>query len=145
MCLVLFEKDRSFCHVFQKSWVLPTFIFYCKSVGRCTDLFYDVIWSCFGSFVLKTSPHCVQKFPRVTKKLNGLKNRPTRAAKKIKLNERRYMLDDDIDDCECNRLRDDITALKTEYQEHHWRARDDYRIGIEKAITIKHKCVIHRS
>jgi hypothetical protein len=42
-------------------------------VDQCTDLFYDAMWSCFGSFVPKTSPHCVQKFPWVTKELNGLK------------------------------------------------------------------------
>jgi hypothetical protein len=41
-----------------------------KSVDQCTDLFYDVMWSCFGSFV---PPHCVQKFPWVTKELNGVK------------------------------------------------------------------------
>jgi hypothetical protein len=55
-------------------------IFSRKSVVQCTDLFYDVIWSCFGNFVPKTSPHCVQKFPWVTKELNGIKNRATRAA-----------------------------------------------------------------
>jgi hypothetical protein len=59
-------------------------IFSRKSVNQCTDLFYDVIWSCFGSFVPKTAPHCVQKYPWVTKELNGLKSRKTRAAKKMK-------------------------------------------------------------
>jgi hypothetical protein len=29
-----------------------------KSVDRCTDLFYDVIWSCFGSLIPNTLPHC---------------------------------------------------------------------------------------
>jgi hypothetical protein len=59
-------------------------IFSRKSVDQCTDLFYDVIWSCFGSFVPKTSPHCVQKFSWVTKEPKGLKNRATRAAKRMK-------------------------------------------------------------
>jgi hypothetical protein len=36
------------------------------------------------------------------------------------------MIDDDIDDCDCDRLRDDFTALRTEYQEHHGRAYDDF-------------------
>jgi hypothetical protein len=59
-------------------------IFSRKNVGKCIDLFYDVISSCFGSFVPKTSPHCVQKFRWVTKELNGLKNRATRAARTMK-------------------------------------------------------------
>jgi hypothetical protein len=32
------------------------------------------------------------------------------------------------------RLREDFTALRTEFQEHYRRAYDDYRIGIKKAI-----------
>jgi hypothetical protein len=44
------------------------------------------------------------------------------------------MIDDDIDDCDCERLQDDFTALRTAYQEHHGRAYDDYHIGIEKAF-----------
>jgi hypothetical protein len=59
-------------------------IFSRKSLDQCTDLFYDVICSCFVSLVPKTSPHCVQKFPWVTKELNGLKNRATTAAKRMK-------------------------------------------------------------
>jgi hypothetical protein len=59
-------------------------IFSRKNVDQCSDLFNDIIWSCFVSFVLKTSPHYVQKFPWVTKELNGLKNRATRAAKKMR-------------------------------------------------------------
>jgi hypothetical protein len=63
-----------------------------------------------------------------------LKNRATRAAKKMKKSERRCMIDDDIDDCDCERLRDNFTTLRTEYQEHHGRAYDYYRMGIEEAI-----------
>jgi hypothetical protein len=55
-----------------------------NSVDQCTDLFNDVIWSCFGSFVPKTLLHCVQKFPWVTKGLNSLKTRATRTSKKFK-------------------------------------------------------------
>jgi hypothetical protein len=47
---------------------------------------------------------------------------------------KRCMIDDDIDDYDCERLRDDFTALRTEYQEHHGRVHDNYRIGIEEAI-----------
>jgi hypothetical protein len=30
-----------------------------KSANQCNNLFYDVILSYFGSFVPKSSPHCV--------------------------------------------------------------------------------------
>jgi hypothetical protein len=103
-------------------------------VNQCNDLLYDVIWSCFGSLVPKTSQHCTQKFPWVKKELISLKNKATRAAKRMKKGKRRYMIDDDIDDGNCERLRDDFTAFGTEYQKHHERAYDDYRIGIEEAI-----------
>jgi hypothetical protein len=66
----------------------------------------------------------------VSKELNGLKNRALRHAKKT----RRCMIDDDIGYCDCERLRHDDTALRAEYQEHHGRAYDHYRIGIEEAI-----------
>jgi hypothetical protein len=39
-----------------------------------------------------------------------------------------------IDDCDCEQLRNDFIALRTEYQEHHERAYDGYLIGIEEAI-----------
>jgi hypothetical protein len=59
-------------------------IFSRESVDQYTDLFNEVVWSCFGSFEPNTSPHCVQKFPWITNKLNDLKNRATRTAKKMK-------------------------------------------------------------
>jgi hypothetical protein len=93
----------------------------------CSSLFYDVILSCFICFVLKTSPHCVQKFAKFTKELNYLKNRATRAAK-------RWNKASMINGCDCERLQDHFTAFRTEYQEHLGRAYDDYRIVIEEAI-----------
>jgi hypothetical protein len=45
--------------------------------------------------IKKISPHCFQ-FPRVTKELNGLKNRAAGAAKNMK---KASSGDDDIDDC----------------------------------------------
>jgi hypothetical protein len=45
----------------------------------------------------------------------------------------------DIDNCDGERLRDDFTALRTEYQDHHGHAYDDYRIGIEEAIKTNPK------
>jgi hypothetical protein len=41
------------------------------------------------------------------------------------------MIYDYINQCDCERLRDDFIALKTDYQEHH--AYNNYSIGIEKA------------
>jgi hypothetical protein len=51
------------------------------------------------------------------------------------------MIDDDIDDCDCEQLGNDFIALRTEYQEHHGRAYDDYLIGIEEAIKTDPKKV----
>jgi hypothetical protein len=45
------------------------------------------------------------------------------------------MIDNDINDCDCERLRYDFIELRTEYQEHHGRAYDDYCIGIEETIN----------
>jgi hypothetical protein len=53
----------------------------------------------------------------VTKELNGLKNKATKAAKKMKESERRCMVDDDISECDCERLRGDFTTLRSTYQE----------------------------
>jgi hypothetical protein len=50
----------------------------------------------------------------------------------MKKSEQRCMSNDDIDDCDCERLRDDFTALKTD---NH----DVYCIGIEKAIKTNPK------
>jgi hypothetical protein len=44
------------------------------------------------------------------------------------------MMEDDIDDCDCEQLRDDFNVLRTEYQEHYGHPYDDYRIGIKEAI-----------
>jgi hypothetical protein len=63
-----------------------------------------------------------------------MKNKTTKAAKKIKESERRCMVDDDFSECDCERLRGDFTALRSTYQEHHGFAYDDYRIGIEEEI-----------
>jgi hypothetical protein len=57
-------------------------------------------WSRFDSFVPKTSPHYVRKFPWVTKELDSLKSRTTKAAKNMKKSNLLIMVDDD-DDCDC--------------------------------------------
>jgi hypothetical protein len=59
-------------------------LFLRRGVDLCADLFYDDICSCFEKFVPRTSAHCAQKLPWVTKKLNGLKSKTTKAAKKMK-------------------------------------------------------------
>jgi hypothetical protein len=53
----------------------------------------------------------------VTKELNGFNNRATRAPKKDEKRDSLCMIDDDIDDCDCERLREDCTVLRTEYNE----------------------------
>jgi hypothetical protein len=80
-----------------------------------------------------------QKLPWVTKELNGLKNKTTKAARKMKESERRYMVDDDIRECDCERLRGDFTALRSTYQERHELAYDDYCIGIAEEIKTDSK------
>jgi hypothetical protein len=55
-----------------------------------------------------------------------LNNKATRAAKGMKKS--------DIEDCDCERLQDNFTAMGTDCQEHHERAYDGYRIGIEETI-----------
>jgi hypothetical protein len=44
------------------------------------------------------------------------------------------MVDDDISECDCERLRGDFTALSSTYQELNGFAYDDYRIGIQEEI-----------
>jgi hypothetical protein len=46
------------------------------------------------------------------------------------------MFDDDIDDYDCERLQNDFTALRTEYQQHHGHVYNDYRIGIEEPLKL---------
>jgi hypothetical protein len=86
-----------------------------RKVDLCVNLFYDVIWSCIEKFVPITSTRCVQKLSRVTKRLNELKKKRTKAAKKMKDSERQYMVDDDISECVCERLRGDFSALRSTY------------------------------
>jgi hypothetical protein len=110
-------------------------IFSRKGVDLCVDRFYDVIWSCFEKFVPRTSTRCAQKLAWVTKKLNGLKNKTTKAAKRMKESKRRCMVDDDINECDCAKLQGDFTALRSTYhRRRHGLAYDDNRIGIEEEI-----------
>jgi hypothetical protein len=62
--------------------------------------------------VPRTSTRCAQKLPWVTKELNGLKNKMTKAAKKMKESERRCMADDDISEFDCERLRTILLLLE---------------------------------
>jgi hypothetical protein len=56
----------------------------------------------FEKFVPRISTRCA--LPWVTKELNGLKNKTTKVAKNLKESERRCMVDDDISECDCERL-----------------------------------------
>jgi hypothetical protein len=107
-----------------------------KGVDLCVDVFYDVIWSCFEKFMPTTSTRCAQKLPWVTKELNGLKNKTTKAAKKMKESERRCMVDDDISKCDCERLWSDFTARRSTYQERHGIVYNDYSIGTLKKVIL---------
>jgi hypothetical protein len=80
----------------------------------------------------------------MTKVLNGLRNKTTKAARKMKESERRCMVDDDISECDCERLRGDLTGLRSTYQERHGLAYDDYRIGIEEEINTNPKSFFFR-
>jgi hypothetical protein len=44
------------------------------------------------------------------------------------------MLDDLINDCDCERPRSDFTTLRSTYQERYGLAYDDYRIDIKEEI-----------
>jgi hypothetical protein len=57
-----------------------------------------------------------------------------KAAKKLKKSERRCIVDDDISECDFVRLRGDLTALRSTYQEYRGFVYDDYRIGNEEEI-----------
>jgi hypothetical protein len=46
----------------------------------------------------------------------------------------RCMVNYDISECDCERLRDYFTALRSTYQEYHGLVYEDYRIGIEEEI-----------
>jgi hypothetical protein len=51
------------------------------------------------------------------------------------------MVDENISECDCERLRSNFTALRSTYQERHGFAYDDYRIaiGIEEEIKTNPK------
>jgi hypothetical protein len=78
--------------------------------------------------------HCALKLPWVTKELNELINKTTKAVKTIEESERRWMFDDDISECDCEGLRGELTALRSTYQECRGVSYDDYRIEIEEEI-----------
>jgi hypothetical protein len=53
----------------------------------------------------------------------------------MKESERRCMVDDDIGECDCERLGGQFnTALRSTYQERRGLVYDNYRIGIEEEI-----------
>jgi hypothetical protein len=60
--------------------------------------------------------HCALKLPWVTKELNELINKTTKAVKTIEESERRWMFDDDISECDCEGFRGELTALRSTYQ-----------------------------
>jgi hypothetical protein len=65
--------------------------------------------------------------------MTSFKNNTAKASKKSKDSEKRY-LNDAIDNCECERLREKFVSLREEYLQQHGRAYDDYHARIEEAI-----------
>jgi hypothetical protein len=61
----------------------------------------------------RTSTRFAQKLPWVTKKQNGLKNKKTKAAKRMKESERRCIVDDAISECDYEGLRSLMGLLMT--------------------------------
>jgi hypothetical protein len=70
----------------------------------------------------------------VTKELNGLKNKTTKAAKEMKESERRCMVDDSISECDCERLQAIILLLEERIRSVMGLLNDDYCIGIDEEI-----------
>jgi hypothetical protein len=68
-----------------------------------------------------------------------IENKTIKAVRKMKESEWRYIVDDDISECDCERLRGDFTALRSMYQERHGLAYDDYCIGIAEEIKTDSK------
>jgi hypothetical protein len=58
---------------------------------------------------------------------------------KMKKSERQCIVDEDISECDCERLRTDFAALRSTYQERHGFAYDNYRIGIQGEIKTEPK------
>jgi hypothetical protein len=73
----------------------------------------------------------------VTKEQNGLKNKTTKAAKKMNESDRRgdaWLTTTLVSVKDCERLRGDFIVLRTTYQDLHGFANVSYRIGIEEEI-----------
>jgi hypothetical protein len=75
-----------------------------------------------------------RKLPWITGELSCLKNKETKAAKRLIASEKRCLEYEKIDDCECEQLRGEFLSLKEQYQLLHGWAYDDYHVGIKKAI-----------
>jgi hypothetical protein len=53
-------------------------------------------------------------------RVDWFEEQSNKCCKKDEKSEQRCMIDDNIDVWDCERLRDDFTALRTEYQEHDY-------------------------
>jgi hypothetical protein len=60
----------------------------------------------------RSSTICTKKLPWVMKELNGLKNKMTKAAKKMTESEQRCIVDNDFSECDCERLRAILLLLE---------------------------------
>jgi hypothetical protein len=80
-------------------------LFSCKRVDLCVYLFYDVKWSYFEKCVPPANLNAL--FPKTSvgdERTEWIKNKTPKASKKMKESEWRCMVDDDISECDCERL-----------------------------------------
>jgi hypothetical protein len=109
-------------------------IFAWKRVDDCVDLFYEIVFDCFDHNVPRYRPRGGDWLPWESKCSRILKNKANKAAKNLKLSESRCMSNGDIDDCECERLRENFVSARSDYQLIHRSAYDDYREKTERSI-----------
>jgi hypothetical protein len=97
-------------------------------------LFYEIVWSCFERHVPMRFSRGGRKLPWITDELSCLKNKKTKAAKRLKACEKRCLEVKTIDNCECEHLQGELLSLREENQLMHGREYDDFCVGIEEAI-----------
>jgi hypothetical protein len=100
-------------------------------------LVYEIVFDCFDHNVPRCRPRHGDWLPWESKFSRTLKNKANRAAKTYKHCEYRCLTDRDIDNCKCERLREDfvlaIDPTTSSYIIHH-SAYDDYREKTERSI-----------
>jgi hypothetical protein len=109
-------------------------IFAWKRVDDCVDLFYEIVFDCFDHNVPRYRLRGGDWLPWESKRSRTLKNKANKAAKKLKPSESLCMSNEDIDDCECERLREDFVSARSDCQLIPRGAYDAYREKTERSI-----------